>query len=223
MRLKRHSAFTLVELLVVIGIIAILISILMPILGKAKDQADRVNCQSKLRQLVTAMRLYAHDYKDYLPGTRGITDPPGPETVPVTTGLLWKSKLIRDKRIWMCPADPRREPQLQYSYTLNGRMIVERGHGEIPWPTPGPVVLPPNKLRKLSSFKKPAQCVVFGEENVSGARVGPYDINDAYFIYYDVTDNRHRGLSSVGYLDGHAGDIPPKIQLFSHKQWGYCP
>src|SRR5688572_3547199 len=104
MRLNRRAAFTLVELLVVIGIIAILISMLMPVLGKAKDQADRVNCQSKLRQLVTAVRLYAHDYKDWIPQTYGITDPPGPETIPVTTGWLWKSKLMRDKRIWICPA-----------------------------------------------------------------------------------------------------------------------
>ena len=223
MRQIRRSGFTLVELLVVIGIIAVLISILLPALNKAKEQADRVNCQSKLRQLVTAVRLYAHDYKDYLPGTYGITDPPGPETIPVTTGWLWKSRILREKKIWICPADPRHANQLQYSYTYNGRMIVRRGDGEVPWPSPGPVVLPAPHYRKLATFKKPSQCVVFGEENVNGPRIGTYSINDTYFIYYDVTDNRHRGLSSVGYLDGHAGDIPPKIELFSSKQWGYCP
>jgi len=218
MRLNRRAGFTLVELLVVIGIIAILISMLMPVLGKAKDQADRVNCQSKLRQLVTAVRLYAHDYKDWIPQTYGITDPPGPETIPVTTGWLWKSKLMRDKRIWICPADPRRQPQLQYSYTYNGRMLVPSSASEQDWPT----VLPPPHLRKLSSFRKPSTCIVFGEENVNGPIVGTYSINDAYFIYYDVTDNRHRGLSSVGYLDGHTGDIPPRIQIYNNREWGFC-
>jgi type II secretory pathway pseudopilin PulG len=59
---RKVSAFTLVELLVVIGIIALLISILLPALSKARDQANTIACQSSERQFYSVMQLYAADY-----------------------------------------------------------------------------------------------------------------------------------------------------------------
>ncbi len=66
-RCTLERGFTLVELIIVIGIIALLIALLFPSLRRAQSAARRVRCMANQRQLVTAWHLYAREFRGYIP------------------------------------------------------------------------------------------------------------------------------------------------------------
>jgi prepilin-type N-terminal cleavage/methylation domain-containing protein/prepilin-type processing-associated H-X9-DG protein len=75
-RLRRsHAAFTLVELLVVIGIIAVLVALLLPALNRAREAAKQTQCLSNMRQVGTALYIYLIDSKQVLPPHKPHPDP----------------------------------------------------------------------------------------------------------------------------------------------------
>ena len=84
---RRPDGFTLVELLVVIGIIAILIAILMPALSTAKNKAQAVQCASNMRQIYTFCLMFANDNKGHLPRPHGV--PETSASIPHTKVCIW--------------------------------------------------------------------------------------------------------------------------------------
>ena len=82
LRHGRDRGFTLVELLVVIGIIALLISILLPSLNKAREAAKTTQCLSNLRQMAQAQQIYAAQFKGW-----AVPSQNGP--LPAATRVLW--------------------------------------------------------------------------------------------------------------------------------------
>ncbi|HEV8604508.1 MAG TPA: prepilin-type N-terminal cleavage/methylation domain-containing protein [Tepidisphaeraceae bacterium] len=121
----RKRAFTLVELLVVIGIIAILIAILLPALKKAREQAQRVACASNLRQAGQCLTMYAQQFKDGIPigymsqrqFSYVINWNNSNGTKVSQMGLLVLANLLPMPKTYYCPAEE--DPLFMYDSPIN--------------------------------------------------------------------------------------------------------
>jgi len=130
---QRKKAFTLIELLAVVSIIAILAGLLLPTLGSAKRNADSARCMSNLRQLGIAVRLYADENEARLPiarnsgraGTNAMTD-----LTQIQQVLL--GYLSGVSNLFKCPADKagefeREGSSYEWNNSLNGRILHRIG------------------------------------------------------------------------------------------------
>ncbi|MGC4030133.1 MAG: prepilin-type N-terminal cleavage/methylation domain-containing protein [Tepidisphaeraceae bacterium] len=136
MRHPRHAGFTLVELLVVIGIIGLLISILLPTLGRARDSAKRIVCQSNMRTLGQCLSMYALENKGRgLFGAYSVRPPTGyttasaywfglqmgtPWTMDASQGYL--TKFYKSSAFLNCPVA--QELLVKYSAGLAANMPI---------------------------------------------------------------------------------------------------
>ena len=102
---RRHRrGFTLLELLVVIGIIAVLSGFLMPAMSSARERANRIQCAANLRSLGQAMYLYANDFRNHLPnGNPRLTVESYDGTNDVLT--TFASAYVEHAAVFHCPSD----------------------------------------------------------------------------------------------------------------------
>ena len=222
--MRRHATggFTLVELLVVIGIIALLIALLMPALSAARSQALTVRCCANLHDIGRAMQGYANDYGGRVP--RGYYNFPFyqqgyilwgealagyvghpievADTSPARDAVL--AQEFRQIPVYQCPASPVEESALDY---VSSSWVT--GEDDSP-------LLPVNRV------KRPSEIVYLTEANANRFpdQFWEHDVWKADQLPTDaagvkngptarvMNDERHRGQVNVLYFDGHAGTRP---------------
>jgi prepilin-type N-terminal cleavage/methylation domain-containing protein/prepilin-type processing-associated H-X9-DG protein len=213
------GAFTLVELLVVIAVIAILAALLLPALGRAQAHARTITCQNHLHQLQVCWHMYAHDNNDVLTpnnfvylvdiGTSNSAKLGEDEmtwcrslapvdTTPITedTSLLFIYN--RNPAIYHCPADTstvenRPDVIRNRSYNMSNSINCSRD----------------NHFRLCDEIRDPSSLFVFIDtdaDEIWDSTFGVIPLDSWYQDYWlDVPADRHNTLGcNVSFADGHA-------------------
>ena len=184
------GAFPLIELLVVIAIIAILAGMLLPVLGKAKDESVRIRCVGSLKQLGLAMQMYGDDNNSLLPMPHGsvswgdVNPPPWSEPL---------AAYYNNTNILCCAALCQCFDKSPYNYFMGARA---------PYVLAGEIA-----SVSLKSILLPAAYVLSGDCNY------PFEATDAdpdnysqdtLFDSVNLPSRVHNGTLNVFFADGHA-------------------
>jgi len=213
LRRHRQAAFTLVELLVVIGIIALLIAILMPSLSRARQQSQRIQCMSNMRQLGMATMQYTTENKGWFPRAAGggsaFDDWIYWESARATTrdeGRLVKYLGTRFVEAhYICPSDNLNgHLTYPYSYTMNEFMggVVAANNGDL------------HGRIKVTQVKRSAEKIMFIDESSQTIDDGCWAPQHYSSDGHNLISNRHdkaaekstdpnAGNGNALFADGH--------------------
>lgn len=216
--LERSFAFTLVEILVVIAIIAILAAILFPVFGRARENARRASCQSNLKQIGLGLLQYSQDYDENLVRAWQ-SSIPGNGPSDATARYKWMDAVfpyVKSEAIFNCPSQSFRAPAGTYgfrsgtnygSYAINSTYWEE---GDFEKSPAGEV------NTRLSEIQAPATCVWIGESSSHFEFAWDNKTNEQPDVAYDVTGfryldyliERHFAAGTVLFCDGHVKTVP---------------
>lgn len=199
-----RTGFTLIELLIVIAIIAILASMLLPALNKTRGQAQAVNCQGNLKQLMQIHLLYAGDGNDCVPGLNE-------DSAYEALNLLYKKgKYLDEFKIARCPAaKDYKTTSLYYTYgcpmnfTNDGWNFYKRyyiGQFKLEGSSYRTRFLTIKRIRKPSTFIYNGDSCRSPKNLLNqGAGIWRVTKNASYPAYYA----RHSNRINCNFFDGH--------------------